>query len=118
MLPPLERLSELVERVVVLLDQAPTPPESAPEPEPEPEPQQAAEEPQAAPHGHVLFVADAAGYRLLAREGEAPARGQILELEDGPRRVVRVGPSPLPGDRRRCAFLEQEPRRETRTPHG
>jgi hypothetical protein len=105
-LPPLERLSELVERVVVLLDQAPAPP-SAP-----------ADEPQPATDGHVLFVPDPTGYRLLARTGAAPGRGELVVLDDGSARVLRVGPSPLPRDRRRCAFLEQEPRPQARTPTG
>jgi hypothetical protein len=117
-LPPLDRLSELVERVVVLLDQAPAPvaapapippPAVAAEPEPEPPP----------PLGsHLLFVPDAAGYRLLERVGEVPTRGSVLELEAGLRRVIRIGGSPLPGDRRRCAFLEQEPLEQERTPTG
>lgn len=113
LLPPLERLSELVERVVVLLDQAPA---AAPEAAP------AEELPQPA-GGHLLFVPDAAGYRLLERDGAAPARGELVELAefaelDGRRRVARLGPSPLPGDHRRCAFLEQEPPGQTRTPTG
>lgn len=57
---------------------------------------------------HVLFLADAAGYRLLQRDGPPPARGDALVLEGLGFQVVRLGPSPLPGDRRRCAFVERE----------
>jgi hypothetical protein len=117
-LPPLERLSELVERVVVLLDQAPAPtvevePEPELEPEPEPEP-----EPRGGTDGHLLFLPDPDGYRLVEREGAAPERGELLDLDGLRGRVLRLGPSPLPGDPRRCAFLEQEPPEQNRTPTG
>ncbi len=57
--------------------------------------------------GHLLFVWKASGYELAEREGEPPAPG--AEVEEGNARfvVTKVGPSPLPGDRRRCAFLAQ-----------
>jgi hypothetical protein len=85
------------------------------EPEPEPEP---AEEPHPEQEGHVLFVADAAGYRLLEREGAPPARGDVLEVGEARLRVIRLGPSPLPGDPRRCAFVGQERPEAARTPDG
>jgi hypothetical protein len=113
LLPPLERLAELVDRVVTLLDQAPTP-----------APEQAVAESEAEPaeeevrEGHVLFVPSSAGYRLLARDGPAPDRVDVVELDEERYRVVRLGRSPLPRDRRRCAFLEQEPPAENRTQTG
>jgi predicted nucleic acid-binding Zn-ribbon protein len=56
---------------------------------------------------HVLFVPSANGYTLLEREGVAPEAGDTVEV-DGSRYVVRRhGPSPLPGPRRRCAYLER-----------
>ena len=56
---------------------------------------------------HVLFVPAATGYTLLERDGVAPEAGDIVEV-DGDRYVVRRhGPSPLPGPRRRCAYLER-----------
>ncbi len=56
---------------------------------------------------HVLFVPSAAGYTLLERDGFAPEAGDTVEV-DGSRYVVRRhGPSPLPGPRRRCAYLER-----------
>jgi hypothetical protein len=55
---------------------------------------------------HLLFVSKPSGYELAEREGEAPAAGS--EVEDGEKRFVvsRVAPSPLPGDDRRCAYLQ------------
>jgi hypothetical protein len=36
-----------------------------------------------------------------------PTVGEVLEEEDVGRMVVtRIGPSPLPGDDRRCAYLQ------------
>jgi len=53
------------------------------------------------PGGYVLFVWSPAGYTLLARQGEVPRVGE--ELEDG-LVVTKLGPSPIPGDSRICAF--------------
>jgi hypothetical protein len=55
---------------------------------------------------YLVFVWSPAGYELREREGEPPSVGEEVE-EDGTRfRVSKVGPSPLPGDSRLCAFLE------------
>jgi hypothetical protein len=44
------------------------------------------------------------GYRLRELEGEPPEVGTELE-DDGHRLLIlKVGASPLPGDRRRCAY--------------
>jgi hypothetical protein len=52
----------------------------------------------------LLFAWSPAGYRLRELEGELPALGAELE-QDGQRlEVVKVGASPLPGDRRRCVY--------------
>jgi hypothetical protein len=55
---------------------------------------------------HLVFVWTTSGYELSERAGEPPAAGS--EVEDGEQRflVVRVGPSPLPADDRRCAYLQ------------
>lgn len=55
---------------------------------------------------HLVFVWSATGYNLREREGEPPEVGS--SLEDGDRRfvVTKVAPSPLPGDTRRCAYLQ------------
>ena len=44
-------------------------------------------------------------YRLVAIEHPDLARGVAIELEGEEYEVARTGPSPLPGDRRRCAYL-------------
>ena len=125
-LSALDRLAELVERIVALLPEQPArrkpqPPAEpvqvevrVPAPAPLPKPAERAEEP-----ARLLFVASASGYRLVEPAGDALSRGDRVELADGRFRVLRVGPSPLPGDRRRCAFLErEEPSVEARTPDG
>ena len=48
------------------------------------------------------------GYLLLQRSGSAPALGEVLELPDTPgvRLVVaKLALSPLPQDKRVCAYL-------------
>jgi len=57
-------------------------------------------------NGHVLFVWSANGWTLQEREGEAPAVGSTVQDGDRLLRVSKIGPSPLPGDRRRCAFTQ------------
>jgi hypothetical protein len=54
--------------------------------------------------GYVLFAWSPAGYELRDREGDPPVVGAIL-LEGGLElQVTKLGPSPLPGDARVCAF--------------
>lgn len=55
--------------------------------------------------GYLVFVWSPSGYTLEERTGEPPQVG--AEVEDGNRRfhVTKIAPSPLPGDRRRCAYL-------------
>ena len=55
--------------------------------------------------GHLVFVWKPTGYELREREGELPAVGSRVELDIGAQTVVKVGPSPLPGDARPCAYL-------------
>jgi predicted nucleic acid-binding Zn-ribbon protein len=56
---------------------------------------------------HVLFVPAVTGYTLVERDGIAPEAGDIIEVDGGRYVVRRHGPSPLPGPRRRCAYLER-----------
>src|SRR4051812_5745467 len=56
---------------------------------------------------HLLFAPGPAGYTLAERDGSPPAVGDTLELEGKQLRVAKLGRSPLPGDRRPCAFLER-----------
>ena len=107
----LERLAELVERLVALIpDSVAVRPANPHPPTGEPAPPEAL--PEHASPGHVLFIAAPSGYRLAERDGGPPARGDELEWDGARYAVVRLGPSPLPADRRRCAFLELRPRRD------
>jgi hypothetical protein len=54
---------------------------------------------------HLLFVSKPSGYELVERDGEAPAPGADVELEEARFTVAKVGPSPLPDDERPCAYL-------------
>jgi hypothetical protein len=58
--------------------------------------------------GHLLFVSTYQGYLLLRRSGSAPALGEELALPETPGArlvVTKVASSPLPRDRRVCAYL-------------
>jgi hypothetical protein len=55
---------------------------------------------------YLLFVSKPTGYELREREGELPAVGAVLDEEEGSMLVTSIGPSPLPGDDRRCAYLQ------------
>jgi hypothetical protein len=57
-----------------------------------------------AQRGHVVFAWSPNGYSLRERDGEVPAVGTELEDEGHSLVVTKVGPSPLPGDPRPCAF--------------
>ena len=111
LLPSLERLAELIERVVELLDEVALGPPRQPAPPTTPAPASA---PSPAPNpghsvsGHLLLVSWPDGYRLLEREGAPPARRDRLDVDGVQFSVLRLGPSPLPGDWRRCAYLERE----------
>ena len=59
---------------------------------------------------YLLFIWKPSGYELAERQGELPERGDEIELgEDGSARffVSKIGPSPLPGDDRPCAYLQE-----------
>jgi hypothetical protein len=56
---------------------------------------------------HLLFVWRPSGYRLEQRDGEPPAIGAAVDVGDGATQLVaKIGPSPLPGDGRPCAYLQ------------
>ena len=65
----------------------------------EPEPEEPLET------AHLLFAAGDR-YRLADREGPAPEPGTVIELDTQRFVVRRLGASPLPGDPRRCAYVE------------
>ena len=57
-------------------------------------------------NGYLVFMSKPTGYELRDRQGDPPSVGQEIE-DDGARlRVSKIGPSPLPGDRRLCAYLQ------------
>lgn len=55
--------------------------------------------------GYLVFVWSPVGYTLEERPGDPPAAGAEVEEEARRLRVVKVAPSPLPEDRRPCAYL-------------
>ena len=52
---------------------------------------------------YLLFAWSPSGYELRERDGEPPEVGSELD-DDGHRLVVKIGPSPLPGDARPCVY--------------
>jgi hypothetical protein len=62
------------------------------------------EENGAGPRGYLLFAWSPGGYRLRDRDGELPAVGAEIDDDGRTLEVVKVGPSPLPGDPRPCVF--------------
>ena len=43
---------------------------------------------------HLLFVSKPGGYELREADGDAPAVGALVEVDDLDELVVKVGPSP------------------------
>ncbi|MFN2627704.1 MAG: hypothetical protein ABR569_03585 [Gaiellaceae bacterium] len=58
--------------------------------------------------GYLVFVWSPHGYELREREGEPPPLGDEIEEEGTLLNVAKLGPSPLPGDSRLCAYLQGE----------
>jgi len=57
------------------------------------------------PDGHLIFVWKTSGYELQERDGDVPAVGAEVQQDGETMRVTKIAPSPLPGDRRQCAYL-------------
>jgi hypothetical protein len=55
---------------------------------------------------HLRFVWTTNGYELREREGDVPGAGDVVEEGEERLYVTKVAPSPLPGDSRRCAYLQ------------
>jgi hypothetical protein len=55
--------------------------------------------------GYLVFVWSPSGYRLEERQGDPPSPGSEIKDADKRFRVTKVASSPLPGDRRPCAYL-------------
>ena len=122
MLPSLDRLAGLIERVVELVDEVSGAPVAAPagEPAPPPAPTEApapqpplpaplpASPQQSVDGSWLAFVPSAQGYTLIVQPGLLPPPGDEFDLDGARYRVLRHAPSPLPGDGRRCAVVEME----------
>ena len=54
---------------------------------------------------YLLFVWKPSGYELIQQDGEPPSVGARVEVDGNMLEVTKLGPSPLPGDRRVCAYL-------------
>jgi hypothetical protein len=57
-------------------------------------------------NGYLLFISKPTGYELRERKGKLPAVGEEVEEGEDRLRVSKLAPSPLPGDQRRCAYLQ------------
>lgn len=57
--------------------------------------------------GYLLFVWKPSGYELRERDGDVPAVGAEVEHDGQMLRVSKIAPSPLPGDKRLCAYLQR-----------
>jgi hypothetical protein len=55
---------------------------------------------------YLVFASSASGYSLHERRGDLPPVGEVVEEGEQRFRVSKHAPSPLPGDRRRCAYLQ------------
>jgi hypothetical protein len=55
---------------------------------------------------HLLFVWKPSGYELREANGDAPAVGSRVEVDDREEQVSTLGPSPLPSVPRLCAYLQ------------
>jgi hypothetical protein len=55
---------------------------------------------------HLRFVWTTNGYELREREGDPPGLGEEVDEDETRLRVTKVAPSPLPGDSRRCVYLQ------------
>jgi hypothetical protein len=53
---------------------------------------------------YLLFAWSPGGYELRERDGELPEIGAELEDNGHELVVTKIGPSPLPGDSRPCAY--------------
>jgi hypothetical protein len=93
----------LAERLDGLEEALTAPPPAVVPPEPEPEP-----DPYREPTSYIAMLASGEGYRLIGVEGRLPRPGTTLDLPEAGRPLVvsHHGRSPLPGDRRRCVYLE------------
>jgi hypothetical protein len=55
--------------------------------------------------GYLVFISRPTGYELREYEGDPPQVGGEFEHDGQTYRVAKLAPSPLPGDKRTCAYL-------------
>ncbi len=55
---------------------------------------------------HLVFVGNPSGYSLREAGGDAPPVGGRISVDGVEHVVAKLGRSPLPDDRRRCAYLD------------
>ena len=67
----------------------------------------AVESPRPVREDEHLAIVSGHGYRLVARWGAVPDPGDVVELDDGGYRCMRISASPFLGDDRLCAVLER-----------
>jgi hypothetical protein len=56
--------------------------------------------------GYLVFVWRPTGYELRERDGDLPAVGDEIEEDSTAMKVTKVAASPLPGDPRRCVYVQ------------
>jgi hypothetical protein len=56
--------------------------------------------------GYLLYLSKPTGYELQPMDGDAPSVGDSVESGEQTLRIMKLGPSPVPGDDRRCAYAE------------
>lgn len=54
---------------------------------------------------YLVFISRPTGYELREHDGDPPSVGAEVEHEGHMLRVSKLAPSPLPGDKRPCAYL-------------
>ena len=53
---------------------------------------------------YLLFLWAPTGYELREQEGDPPAPGDEVEVDEKRLWITKIGVSPLPGDHRPCAY--------------
>ena len=53
-----------------------------------------------------MFLGRPSGYKLVEREGDPPQVGDVIDGDGSQVTVTKVVGSPLPGDSRRCAYVQ------------
>jgi hypothetical protein len=57
---------------------------------------------------YLVFVSTPNGYDLREQEGEPPAVGSPIDVDNRRLRVTKLAPSPLPNDARITAYTQED----------